>query len=84
MRVNLNKMPHNTFKAASPPPLPAGIKVAAKKFSVEDWEDFFFLYWAHHLPPNNEHLIRDVSKKASLGLRSPRISNQLDKHGRKY
>jgi len=82
MRVNLNKTSYNTFKAG-PPPIPNSAKTAAKKFSVNDWEDFFLHYWMH-LASDNQHFIKDVSEKASLGLKNSGDIIYLNKGGRKY
>jgi hypothetical protein len=83
MKVNLNTISYNTFRAASPPPIPNSAKTTAKKFSVNDWEEFFLHYWMH-FASDNSHLIKDVSEKTSLGLKTVRERIQLSNHARKY
>lgn len=83
MRVNLNKLTSTANFQAKPPPIPNGIKATVRNFSIDDWEEFFMHYWAH-FASDNPHLIRDVSQKASLGLKNSGDIIYLNKGGRKY
>lgn len=84
MKISLNKIFYNNFEASLPPPIPRGVKAAVKSLSPDDWEDFFFIYWAHYITPHNQHLIKDVPGNVSLGVKSSPDYIKLNGTGRAY
>ncbi len=61
---------------------PSG-ETTTRKFSIEDWEDFFMQYW-HRSDGILEHWFRDIKPNTSLGLRTAGDVIQLNQNGRKY